>query len=96
MQGAHDWAKNLDHTFKGHGYYRSWANPQIWSRVLGDEFTLTSTWTDNILGAFSTTEGKRLAKDQLGSSYEIKDIGEAKLILGMCIEQNEFGDIRLT
>jgi len=23
MQGAHDWAKNLDHTFKGHGYYRS-------------------------------------------------------------------------
>ena len=23
MQGAHDWAKNLNHTFEGHKYYRS-------------------------------------------------------------------------
>ena len=29
MQGAHDWAENLDTTFKGHCYYRSHANPQI-------------------------------------------------------------------
>jgi len=43
MQGAHDWAENLNKTFEGHGYYRSKGDPQIRSRVLGDEFILTST-----------------------------------------------------
>jgi len=50
----------------------------------------------NVLGASSTIEGKILAKDQLWASYKIKDIGEAKLILGMRIERSECGDITLS
>ena len=96
MQGAHDWAENLDKTFEGHGYYKSRADPQIRSRVYDDELTLTSTWTDDILGASSTTEGERLAKAELGLSYEIKDLGEAKLILGMRIDRSAHGDVRLS
>jgi len=96
MQGAHDWAENLDKTFQGHGYYKSYADPQICSRVLNNELTLISIWTDDILGASSTAEGEKLAKYKLGSSYEIKDIGEAKLILGIHITQNKNGDITLT
>jgi len=63
IQGAHDWAKNLDQTFEGHGYYRSRADPQIRSRVLDDKLTLTSTWTDDVLGAFLTIKGENLAKN---------------------------------
>jgi len=43
MQGAHDWAENLDKTFQSHGYYKLHANPQIQSRVYNDKLTLTST-----------------------------------------------------
>jgi len=43
MQGAHDWAENLDKTFEGHSYYKSRTDPQICSRVYDDELTLTST-----------------------------------------------------
>ena len=96
MQGAHDWAENLDKTFEGHGFYKSRANPQIQSRIYDDELTVTSTWTDDILGASSTIEGERLVKSQLGSSYKIKDLGEAKLILGMHIDRNPQGDITLS
>ena len=96
MQGAHDWAENLDKTFEGHGYYKSRADPQIWSKVHDDELTLTSTWTNDVLGASSTLEGERLAKLQLGWSYEIKDLGEAKFILGMRIDRNTDGDITLS
>jgi len=85
MQGAHDWAKNLNKTFEGHRYYKSRADSQICSRVYDDELILTSTWTNDILGASLTTKGERLAKAELGSSYKIKDLGEAKLILGMQI-----------
>jgi len=88
MQGAHDWAENLDKTFKGHSFYKSRANPQIHSRVYGDKLILTSIWTDDVLDASSTIEGENLAKSQLGASYEIKDLGEAKLILGMCINRD--------
>ena len=93
MQGAHNWAKNLDHTFEGHEYYRLRADPQIQSRVTKNELTLILTWTDDILRASSTLEGKTLAKKQLRSSYKIKDIGEEKLILGIKISQSKNGDI---
>ncbi|KAF7768677.1 hypothetical protein Agabi119p4_7920 [Agaricus bisporus var. burnettii] len=96
MQGAHDWAQTLDRTYAGHGYYISKADPQVRSKVEGDEFTLTSTWTDDVLGASSTTDGEAKAKDELGRSYEIKDLGEAKFILGMRIERGRNGNVRLS
>jgi len=43
MQGAHDWAENLNKTFEEHRYYKSCADPQICSRVIDKELTLTST-----------------------------------------------------
>ena len=54
MQGTHDWAENLNRTFEGHGYYRSKADSQIRSRVIGDELMITSTWTNDILEASLT------------------------------------------
>ena len=96
MQRAHDWAKNLDKTFEGHGFYKSCTDPQIQSRIYDDELTVTFTWTYDILGASSTIEGKCLVKSQLGSSYAIKDLGKAKLILGMHIDRNPQGDITLS
>jgi len=88
MQGAHDWTENLDRIFKGHRYYKSKANPQICLYVFGNEFMLIPTWTDDILEVSSTLEGKTLAKNQLGTSYKIKDLGEVKLILGICVDRD--------
>ena len=95
MQEAHDWAENLDKIFQDYIYYKSHADSQIRSRLYNDKHILTFTWTDNILGASSTIEGKNLAKSQLGSSYDIKDPGEAKLILGMHIDRNQKRDVTL-
>ena len=96
MQGAHDWTKNLDKTFEDHDFYKSRTDPQIHSRVYGNKLTLTFTQTDDVLGALSTIKGKNLAKSQLGTSYEIKDLGEAKLILGIHINRDPItGNISL-
>jgi len=45
-----------------------------------------------ILCASLTEEGEQLAKSELSTSYEIRDIGEAKLILGMHIKRNKTTD----
>ena len=96
MQDIHDWAENLDKTFEGHSFYKSRADPQICSRVYGDELTLTFTQTDDVLGVSLTIKGENLAKSQLGTSYEIKGLGEAKLILGMYINRDPItGNISL-
>jgi len=96
MQGVHDWVENLNKTFEEHGYYRLFTDPQICSKVIDDELTITLTWTDDILGTSSTLEGELSAKAQLSSSYEIKDLEEAKLILGMWITRNISEDITLS
>jgi len=49
----------------------------------------------DVLGALSTLEEECLAKLQLGLSYKIKDLEEAKFILGMQIDRNIEGDITL-
>lgn len=97
MQGAHDWAQTLEKTYQGHGYTTSRADPQVRFRAQGDEITLTSTWTDDILGASSTASGETRAKEELQSSHELKDLGKAQYILGMKIDVDETtGSIRLS
>ena len=76
----------MNKMFEGHGYYQSHADPQIRSKVSGEELTITSTWTDHILGVSSTSEGEAIAKQELGASYKVKDLGEAKLIVGIKID----------
>jgi len=88
MQGAYDWTQNLNRRFEGYRYYKSKANPQICSHVFGNKFMLISTWTDNILGVSSTLEGKTLAKNQLGTSYKIKNLGKVKLILEIYVDRD--------
>jgi len=96
MQGAHDWAITLDCTYTEHGYYTSKADSQVRSKVVNGELMLTTTWTDDILGASTTLAGEVKAKEELRSSYEIKDLGEAKYILGMKIERTDDGSIKLS
>ena len=43
MQGVHDWAITLDHTYTEHGYYISKVDSQVRSEVVNRELTLTTT-----------------------------------------------------
>jgi hypothetical protein len=88
MQGTHDWAQTLEKTYQLHKYYTLKANPQVRSCIENNEITLTSTRMDDILGALTTEEGKMKAKEELKNSYELKDLGKAKFILGMKIDKN--------
>jgi hypothetical protein len=89
MQGAHNWACMLEHTYQGHGYKTSRADPQVHFQMVQGELTLMLTWTDNILRASSIELGEIKAKEELKKSHELKDLGVAKYILGMKIERDK-------
>ena len=50
---------------------------------------------DDVLGALTTPAGEVEAKEELRSSYKIKDLGEAKYILGMKIKRTDNRSIKL-
>ena len=59
MQAVFDFQKQMSSAYEVLGYYKSIADPCIHSRVIGDEFMLTSTYTDDVFGASSMEEGPR-------------------------------------
>lgn len=88
MDGAYNWAKSLNADMKNLGYYRSQADPSVRSRNVDSEITITCTYTDDVTGISSTPEGGALARRELTQSYKTKDLGDAKLILGIRIDRD--------
>ena len=97
MQAAFDFQVQMSSAYEALGYYKSLADPCVHSQVNGDEFTLTSTYTDDVFGASSTKAGAIKAKDEIESCFEIKDVGELGYILGIRIDRDkETGAISLS
>lgn len=88
MQGGYDWWGELDMSFKRLGYTPSAADSCVRSKVVDGKLTLTNTYTDDVFGASSTPEGAAKAKAELASEYEIKDLGDLKMLLGMRINHD--------
>lgn len=89
LQGGYDFQVEMSSTYESLGYYKLLADPCVHSRVIKDEFTITSTYTDNIFGRSSTKEGAKKAKEDIKACFEIKDVGELGYILGIHVEKDE-------
>ena len=86
MQGTYDWFGQLDNAFASLSYYQS--NSCVCSCLINNEYTITSTHTDNVFGASTTADGTTKAKVKLNCCFEIKDLGTPSVILGMKISQD--------
>ncbi len=86
MQGGHDWADTLGITYNELGYTTSRADPCI-QVCKGDngEYTLTATYTNDILGASSLPAEAEQRKREFGQIWAIKDILDQERLLGMKI-----------
>ena len=88
MDGAYNWAETLNKEMGELGYYRSKADPAVRSRHVNGNITITSTYTDDTMGISSSKEEAEHAKDELGWTYETKDLGDANLVLGIRIDRD--------
>ena len=97
MQSGHDWYETLRETFINLGYTASRADPCVWFKKEGENYTITDTYTDDIFGASNNDEEIEKRKDEMGRVWEIKDVGETEYFLGMRVQQDMvLGTIRLT
>ena len=88
MDGAYNWAEMLNKEMGELGYYRSKADPAVQSRHVNGNITITSTYTDDTTGISSSKEEAKRVKDELGWTYETKDLGDANLVLGIMIDRD--------
>ncbi|KAF5376208.1 hypothetical protein D9615_008481 [Tricholomella constricta] len=88
MDGAYNWWKALDQDMGRIGYRRSRADPSVRSRSRQGGITIMSTYTDDTSGMSSTPEEAIRAVAELGEKYGIKDLGDIKLVLGICITRD--------
>ena len=83
MQGGHDWYETLSTTFNQLGYITSRADPCVQIKKVNGDYTVTTTYTDDIFGASNSDEEIKGRKDEIGRVWEIKDVGESEYFLGM-------------
>ena len=76
MQAAFDFQKQISGAYKALGYCKSITDPCVHSRVNGNKFTVTSTYTDDVFGTSLMEEGAAKAKEGIEKCFEIKDVGE--------------------
>ena len=88
MDGVYNWWETLDAEMSELGYYRLKADPSVHLRHTSGNITITSTYTDNTTGISSSCEEAERAKEELGWHYEVKDLGEANMILGIHVKHN--------
>jgi hypothetical protein len=97
MDGATNWFEALDEEMGELGYYQSKADMSVQSQHTNSEVTITSTYTDDVTGISSTTGGADEAKEELGWKFEVKDLGDANLVLGIHIDHDrEAGTISIS
>jgi hypothetical protein len=87
MQGSHDWQETLAAGYKDDGYTASRADPCIRYRRKGNEYTITSTYGDDVCGGSSTAVGRKEAIDDLGRRWEANEV-RTQVLLGMTITQD--------
>lgn len=87
-QAGRVWNKKLNSTLLAMGYTRTDADPCVYTKVKGDITVVLTVWVDDlILCGNSQVEIDRTVAE-LGKSFEVKDLGEPKLLLGIQITRN--------
>ncbi len=97
MQAGHIWYNTLGQSFEELGYQQSEADPCVRVREVGDEYTLMSTYTDDVFGALLTHEGVKKAKQEIAQRWEISDAEDYELFLGVTVDIDEkIGDTSIS
>ncbi|KAF8831255.1 hypothetical protein HHX47_DHR1000495 [Lentinula edodes] len=87
MQGSHDWQATLATGYTADSYTASQADPCIRYRRIGEEYTITSTYGDDVCGGASSETGRDRAVRDLGKQWEAHEV-KTEVLLGMTIWQD--------
>ena len=97
-QSLRQWYERFDSFIRGKRYTRSHYDPCVYyNKLPTGEYIYLLLYVDDMLIASKTRSTIDELKKDLSSKFEMKDLGEAKKVLGMEIEQDRrSGKVSLT
>ncbi len=88
---------DISKSFKEMGYQQLGVDPCVQVQDVNGEYTLTTTYTDDIYGVSSTKEGVKKAKREIAKRWEINDAEDYELFLGVTVDiNNKLGDTSIS
>lgn len=96
VQAGHIWYKMLEKGYEELGFHASKADPCVRTRIDGDKYTVTTTHTDDVLSASSSKEEALRVMKEFADKWDLKDVDELQLLLGLTVERFDNGDVGIT
>ena len=87
-QAPRQWYKKFDSFMVSHSFQRTAADPCVYFKSYGDDFIILLLYVDDMLIVGQDVEMIRKLKVDLSRSFDMKDLGPAKQILGMAITRD--------
>jgi Reverse transcriptase (RNA-dependent DNA polymerase) len=85
-QAPRQWYKKFETFMMSHGYQRTKADPCIYfKRLANEKFLILLLYVDDILIAGQDAQMIDMLKKEMSKSFNMKDMGQARQILGMQI-----------
>jgi len=88
QQNPRQWYLRFDQYIVGCGFVRSSYDSCVYYLQEKDQYTYLLLYVDDMLIASHSMIGIQRVKDILESEFDMKNLGEAKMILGMSINRN--------
>jgi hypothetical protein len=95
VQAGHIWYKLLAQGYGHLGYKESLADPCVRTRKQNGKYTITTTHTDDVLGASSSEAESKRVVDEFAAKWDLKEV-DVELLLGLTVEKLSDGSISLT
>jgi hypothetical protein len=95
VQAGHIWYKLLAQGYGDLGYKESLADPCVRTRKQNGEYTITTTHTDDVLGASSSEAESKRVVEEFAAKWDLKEV-DVELLLGLTVEKLSDGSISLT
>ena len=87
-QAGNVWNREFNAAMKEIGFTQIKADPCCYLRHQGEEFDILLVWVDDIISIASSTTRNDAVEQDLSGKFEIKALGQPKMLLGMGIYQN--------
>ena len=94
-QSARSWNQKIDSVLKTNGFKQSKADLCLYTKKYDDVFVHILLYVDDLLICGNAEIIKKTA-DMLNQHFEIKDLGEVSLYLGIQIERDKHGNFMLS
>ena len=84
-QAGNVWNREFNAAIKEIGFIQLKADPCCYLQCQGKEFDMLLVWVNNIISIASNTSRNDIMEQDLGGNFEIKALGQPKMLLGMGI-----------